>query len=53
MVNSQSYFKGTIPKDMDGTKGILKNITGISKVFPDPLKNTDSGIKKIKSHKCD
>ncbi len=52
-LNSQSYFKATIPKAMDGTKGVLRNLSGISKVFPDPLKNTDSGIKKIKSQKCD
>lgn len=51
-LNIQSAFTATVSKEMNGTKGAVKNVTGISKVFPDPLKNTDTGLKKIKPIKC-
>ena len=51
-LNMQSAFTATVSKDMDGTKGVLKNVSAISKVFPDPLKNSDTGLKKIKTIKC-
>lgn len=51
-LNIQTEFQAQILKEMDGTKGVLKNIKKIGRVFPDPLSGSDMELKKIKSLKC-
>lgn len=53
MVNLPSKFKASIPKMMDGTKGVLTFPSEIGRRLPDPLSSKDTGITKIKNFKCD
>ena len=53
-LNEPSTFKGRIIKQMDGTRGLLKGSSEISKRFPNPLDTSaDIGITKIKSSVCE
>jgi hypothetical protein len=53
MVDLPSTFKASITKPMNGTNGFLSFPSEIARRFPDPLKNSDTGITKIKNIKCD
>ncbi|MBC7538449.1 MAG: hypothetical protein H7281_06490 [Bacteriovorax sp.] len=52
VLNLPTTITGNIEKPMDGTKGSLTMPTEIARRFPNPLKNNDTGITKIKIFKC-
>jgi hypothetical protein len=51
-VNTETMLKAKILNLMDGTKGELREISGISKRFPNPLVPNDTGIVRLQDIKC-
>ena len=53
MLNKPSQFKGKILTPLDGTKGVLQDLSQIDHRFPNPLSAKDTGIEKVKDLTCD
>lgn len=54
LLDKPTSFEGFISSKMDGTKGVIKEVSAIENRFPDPLNPAkDTGIHFIKSIKCE
>lgn len=53
LIGKSSSFKGKITKNMDGTKGKIRDIKEVTIRFPNPLAPGDTGIIKLRDLKCD
>lgn len=54
LLDQPTTFTGLIATKMDGTKGVIKEVSAIEKRFPDPLNPAkDTGISFLKSSKCE
>jgi hypothetical protein len=53
MLNKPSQFNGKILSLLDGTKGVLQDLSLIEDRFPKPLSPKDTGIEWLKEWPCE
>lgn len=53
LLDKPTSINATVLKKMDGTKGILSDVTNLTKRYLNPLQKNEISLKKLKNLNCD